>query len=227
MSRECNSGATVSLGRHKRTCSVCRHPQRAELEAAFIDWRSPAAIAEDYGLTDRASVYRHAHALGLFEKRRRNIRAALERIIEKAGDVDVTASAVVSAVQAYAKINGAGEWIDRTEIPSDKARYGSFYLLAEEAEKAVHKIIEEAASAEPGTEERKFGDVYASFMDEKRIEQLGARPLKPLLNEVDAIATPETLLATAGRFERRGMSGFFQLFIDNDPGDPERYLVFF
>ncbi|HEY5230375.1 MAG TPA: M13 family metallopeptidase N-terminal domain-containing protein, partial [Galbitalea sp.] len=125
----------------------------------------------------------------------------------------------------YRHVNG--KWIDRTEIPSDKARYGSFYLLAEEAEKAVHKIIEEAASAEPGTEERKFGDVYASFMDEKRIEQLGARPLKPLLNEVDAIATPETLLATAGRFERRGMRGFFQLFIDNDPGDPERYLVFF
>jgi putative endopeptidase len=120
-----------------------------------------------------------------------------------------------------------GKWIDRTEIPSDKARYGSFYLLAEEAEKAVRDIIEEAATAAPGTEERKFGDVYASFMDEQRIEQLGARPLKPLLDEVDAIATPAALLATAGRFERRGTGGFFQLFIDNDPGDPERYLVFF
>jgi putative endopeptidase len=120
-----------------------------------------------------------------------------------------------------------GKWIDRTEIPSDKARYGSFYILAEETEKAVREIIEEASSAEPGTEERKFGDVYASFMDEKRIQQLGARPLKPLLDEVDAISTPAALLATAGRFERRGTSGFFQLFIDNDPGDPERYLVFF
>jgi putative endopeptidase len=120
-----------------------------------------------------------------------------------------------------------GKWIDRTQIPSDKARYGSFYLLAEEAEKAVREIIEEAATAQPGTEERKFGDVYASFMDEKRIAQLGARPLKPLLDEVDAISTPAALLATAGTFERRGTSGFFQLFIDNDPGDPERYLVFF
>ncbi|HEY1529451.1 MAG TPA: M13-type metalloendopeptidase [Galbitalea sp.] len=120
-----------------------------------------------------------------------------------------------------------GKWIERTEIPSDKARYGSFYLLAEEAEKAVREIIEEASSAEAGTEERKFGDVYTSFMDEKRIQQLGARPLKPLLDEVDAISTVGALLATAGRFERRGTSGFFQLFIDNDPGDPERYLVFF
>jgi hypothetical protein len=46
------------------------------------------------------------------------VRVALERIIEKAGEVDVTASAVVSAVQAYAKVNSAGEWIDRTETLS-------------------------------------------------------------------------------------------------------------
>ena len=108
----------MSLGRHKRACSVCSHHQREEIEAAFIGWRSPAAIAEDYGLADRASVYRHAHALGLFQKRQRNVRAALERIIEKAGEVDATASAVVAAVQAYAKINAAGEWIDRTETVS-------------------------------------------------------------------------------------------------------------
>src|ERR1700743_2137529 len=97
-----------------------------------------------------------------------------------------------------------GKWIARTEIPSDKARYGSFYLLAEEAEKAVRDIIEEAASAAPGTGERKGGDVYENFMDEKRIEQLGARPLRPLLDEVEAIASVDSFLATAGRFERRG-----------------------
>jgi hypothetical protein len=38
------------------------------------------------------------NALGLMEKRRRNVRAALEKIIEKAGDVEVSATAVVSAV---------------------------------------------------------------------------------------------------------------------------------
>jgi hypothetical protein len=44
--------------------------------------RSPAVITEEYGLSDRSSIYRHAHALGLFAKRQRNVRAALERIIE-------------------------------------------------------------------------------------------------------------------------------------------------
>ena len=118
MGIQSTSGSVVSLGRHKRTCSVCAHKQREEVENAFISWRSPAAIAEEFGLSDRASVYRHAHALGLFQKRERNLRAALGRIIEKADEVDVTASAVVAAIQAHAKINSAGEWIDRTETVS-------------------------------------------------------------------------------------------------------------
>jgi hypothetical protein len=105
----------VSLGRHSTNCRICGHGKRAEIEADFVRWKSPARIATEYRLGNRASVYRHAHALGLFEKRGRNVRAALERIIEQVGEVDVTASAVVAAVQAYAKINAAGQWVDRSE----------------------------------------------------------------------------------------------------------------
>ncbi|CAN5149633.1 M13 family metallopeptidase [soil metagenome] len=119
-----------------------------------------------------------------------------------------------------------GTWIERTEIPSDKARYGSFYLLAEEAEKAVRDIIVESQDAEAGTEGRKIGDLYASFMDEARIAELGAAPLVPLLAEVASATTITEFLGTLGSLERRGMSGFYGLAVDNDPGNPERYLVF-
>jgi len=105
----------VNLGRHRRNCGICAHHGRTEIEADFIAWRSPAGIAAEYGLADRATVYRHAHALGLFAKRQRNIKAALERIIEKVGEVDVTAAAVVAAIQAYAKINAGGQWVERSE----------------------------------------------------------------------------------------------------------------
>jgi hypothetical protein len=105
----------TSLGRHKRHCTVCAHEECSEIEADFIGWKSPAAIADEYDLADRSSVYRHAHAFGLFEKRKRNVRAALERIIEKAGEVEVTASAVVGAVQAYSKINAQGQWVDQSQ----------------------------------------------------------------------------------------------------------------
>jgi hypothetical protein len=38
-----------------------------------------------------------------------------QKIIERAGEVDVTAPAVVAAVQAYSTINTGGQWIDRSE----------------------------------------------------------------------------------------------------------------
>ena len=119
-----------------------------------------------------------------------------------------------------------GKWLATTEIPADKARYGSFLILREEAEAAVREIIEGATDAPEGTEERKFGDVYASFMDEERIENLGATPIASQLALADDVSSIAELLATIGRLERHGLSGFYQLFVDNDPGNPERYLVF-
>jgi hypothetical protein len=104
----------ASPGRHEYHCRVCSHAKRAEIEQAFVTWNSPVRISKEYGVS-RDSVYRHAHALGLMAKRRRNVRSALERIIEKAGDVEASAAAVVSAVAAYAKINASGQWVDRSE----------------------------------------------------------------------------------------------------------------
>ena len=104
----------VNQGRHEAQCAVCSHPQREELERDWLDWGSTSRIARDYQVS-RDSIYRHAHALGLFRKRQSNIRKALERMIEQAETVEVTAPAVVSAIQAYAKINSHGQWVDRVE----------------------------------------------------------------------------------------------------------------
>lgn len=104
-----------NLARHERGCHICAHQHRQEIEQDFIAWKSPAKIALEYKLRDRASVYRHAHATNLFPKRARNVRAALERIIEQADSVTVTASAVVQAIATYARINGRGELVERDE----------------------------------------------------------------------------------------------------------------
>ena len=121
-----------------------------------------------------------------------------------------------------------GRWLESSTIPEDKARYGAFTLLAEEAEKAVREIIEAADSAQPGTAEAKVRDLYASFMDEARIEAVGAAPLVKVLENITETAQQgrEALAVLLGALERRGVDGFLQLFIDNDPGNPERYIVF-
>ena len=120
-----------------------------------------------------------------------------------------------------------GRWLARTEIPADRARDSAFRILAEEAENAVREIVEEAASAPDGSEERKLGDVYASFMDADRAELLGSQPISQTLAAARAVSSIPELLETLGRLEPRGIGGLYRLFVDTDPGNPERYLVFF
>ncbi len=100
--------------RHESQCTICAHPQREEIDRDFVTWASSTRIAKEYRLA-RTSIYRHAHATGLFLRRQTNVRTALEKIIERASEVKANAAAVVSAIQAYAKINAQGQWIERRE----------------------------------------------------------------------------------------------------------------
>jgi hypothetical protein len=101
----------ASMGPHTRRCNVCRHPDRKAIEHEFLRWRSPDKIAREYGIPDHSSIYRHVHATGIFARRRKAVRVALESVIECAEMVKVTASSLVKAVHAYTHINEFGEWI--------------------------------------------------------------------------------------------------------------------
>jgi hypothetical protein len=101
----------AAMGPHTRRCNVCRHPDRKAIEHEFLRWRSPDKIAREYGLADHSSIYRHVHATGIFARRRKAVRVALESVIECAEIVKVTAASVVKAVHAYTHINEFGEWI--------------------------------------------------------------------------------------------------------------------
>jgi hypothetical protein len=101
----------AAMGPHTRRCNVCRHPDRKAIEHEFLRWRSPDKIAREYGIADHSSIYRHVHATGIFARRRKAVRVALESIIECAEVVKVTASSLVKAVHAYTHISEVGEWI--------------------------------------------------------------------------------------------------------------------
>ena len=120
-----------------------------------------------------------------------------------------------------------GEWLARTEIPADRARYGTFQILADEAEIAVREIAEQAASAPAGSEDRKLGDLYASYMDAERAEQLGSQPVSEALAAVRGVSSIPELLETLGRLERLGIGSLYRFSVEPDPGNPQRYVVFF
>ena len=118
-----------------------------------------------------------------------------------------------------------GKWLDETEIPEDKAIHGSFYMLADDSELAVREILEEASqNPSPGVSQQ-IGDLYACFMNEQHIEELGAAPLQPELKRVDAVTNLAELFTLIGELESEGVGGFWGSYVDNDPGNPERYLL--
>ncbi|GAB2528088.1 M13 family metallopeptidase [Paramicrobacterium agarici] len=124
-----------------------------------------------------------------------------------------------------------GTWIDNTEIPGDKARWGTFHQLAETAEKNVQQIILDAQKGvfddtDAAAEARKVGDLYASFMNTERIAELGVEPVAEQLRAASAVSSIAELLETIGTLENDGLGGFVGMGVDNDPGNPERYVMF-
>src|SRR3954453_5792264 len=80
-----------------------------------------------------------------------------------------------------------GTWLNTTQIPADKPVTGAFMELRDQAEAAVRDIITTIESGEPGSDEARIADLYASFMDEEVVEKAGAGPILPLLASVDAV----------------------------------------
>jgi putative endopeptidase len=124
-----------------------------------------------------------------------------------------------------------GRWLATAEIPADKGSWGPFLELADTAEQQVRDIIEElaerVASGEVGLEgdAMRIACLYASFMDEATVDDLGIAPIRPLLEAVESLRDVRDLAAFLGEFEQVGGSGPFGVFVDVDAKDSDRCLV--
>jgi putative endopeptidase len=119
-----------------------------------------------------------------------------------------------------------GSWLKTTEIPADKPLTGAFMDLRDQAEAAVRDIITTLEGGEPGSDEARIADLYASFMDEEAVENAAANPILPLLASIDAVATVPELSRLVGGFARLAVAGLVALQAEPDPGDPNRYVMF-
>ena len=121
-----------------------------------------------------------------------------------------------------------GKWIDTHEIPADRASDGAVHHLREKSEKNIRTIIEEAAASKAavGTEAQKVGDLYASFMDEAKIEALGVSPLAEDFKKIQGIETQQDFARLLGELGRRGVSTPMSVFIEVDMKDSNSYIVY-
>lgn len=101
-----------------------------------------------------------------------------------------------------------GTWLANTPFPAEYASAGIGIMLLEKAQADVQAILLEAAAAGDKAipEMRRLGDMYTSFMDEKKVEARGTLPLKPLFEEIAAIDGPAALARFFGRAQGLGIS---------------------
>ncbi len=101
----------------------------------------------------------------------------------------------------YKYANGA--WDARTQIPPDLARAGAFQDLVEQSRLETRSVVEAAAADANATGAGKLvGDMFASFMDEQRIEAAGVAPLRADLDRIAGLRTLSDLAAAFGWLSR-------------------------
>ena len=122
----------------------------------------------------------------------------------------------------YAHANASR--LERLTIPEDRVRFGNFDALSILSEARVRGILEEAVKA-PNESTAKIAACYAAYMDEERVEKLGAQPMAADLGKIKSATTREqliTLMATPGGLH----GGLFGAGISPDAKNPTRYAVY-
>ncbi|WP_125079824.1 M13 family metallopeptidase [Mycobacterium sp. P7213] len=120
-----------------------------------------------------------------------------------------------------------GRWLDGYQMPPDRATDGAFRALFDRAEIQVRDLLIEASgsTAATGTDERRIGDLYASFTDEQTVRERGVEPLRRELAAIDDAGDRDALARVVGAGQRIGVGGGVGLYVDTDSKDSTRYLL--
>lgn len=116
-----------------------------------------------------------------------------------------------------------GAWLHRTQIPEDKPAYSLRVIMTDVTEQRLRTLMEVPAAkgdAEPPSLEVKVGAYYRSFMDQARIEQLGAKAIGSELENVKKAKTRADLAALMGRTTADFEASLFSYSIDVDLKNP-------
>jgi len=143
-----------------------------------------------------------------------------------------------------------GNGIKRQEIPADRASVGVFATLADESNRNVAAIINQAVSKQAvikqavikqavqahgpeGLPEQNIANLYASYLDEVQIEAAGIKPLAPQLAGIAAVESQRELARALGATLREDVdalnntnfhtANLFGLWVAPGFNDPNRY----
>ncbi len=131
-----------------------------------------------------------------------------------------------------------GGWYRGAEIPADRPFTGVALRVSEEIERRTKDLLDAAADAkaEPGSDTRKMGDYYASYLDEPAIEARGVGALTKALGRIAKVKDKRALAELLGSRLRADVDplnatnfhtdNVLGLWVEQDMNDPSRYAPY-
>ena len=121
-----------------------------------------------------------------------------------------------------------GTWLDQTDIPADRTRWGSFDELREKTDKDMMLILKEALNNPSYTAETDQGkalNLYRTIMDTVTRNKQGIKSLKPYLEKINAVKNVADLKKLLTEMETQGGVGFFGVGVGTDAKNSNRNVV--
>ena len=114
-----------------------------------------------------------------------------------------------------------GGWMAKNPLDAEHSRYGAFDVLAENALKNVNDIIDSVSKNEnaAGSLADKIATMYNIGMDTAKLQEQGAAPLMPYLEEINNLKTREDVWAQLLKMHRRGYGVLFGVMGEADKDD--------
>ena len=122
-----------------------------------------------------------------------------------------------------------GGWIEKNPMPDEFSCYGQFDVLREKARKHVQNIIINLSSRpdsqEKGSISQKISDLYNLGMDEKRLNEEGAKPIQPTLSEMKKRLEENDFTSLIAWLHLGLDSTFFSTGVGPDPADSNKNIM--
>ncbi len=118
------------------------------------------------------------------------------------------------------------KWIEKNPIPASKSSWGMFSFMDENSMKVLRDIQEKAAkeTGAAGSNTQIIGDFYSTGMDSAGIDKAGIDPLKPMLDDIDNLRTPEDIAKYFGKMVKIGVESPIHFFVDQDLKNTSQYI---
>ena len=120
-----------------------------------------------------------------------------------------------------------GKFSTNHPIPADQPDVDPFYVLYNVNTQELTTILQKAQAGgdKRSPDEQKIGDYFKACMDTDAINADGLKPIQPLLDEIDTLASRTQLPALIGKLQREGVDAFFGYGEQQDFKDASKQIA--